>query len=78
MNISLQKYNSFVESKEQSRYKLEYRNGTVYVVEMYSTEHEAVVDIIGKYFNALCPGMYSNAPIEIRVQPRKRISSQFT
>ena len=60
-NISLRKYNSFVESKEQSRYKLEYRNGTVYVVEMYLTEHEAVVDIIGKYFNALCPGMYSNA-----------------
>ncbi|CAG8708949.1 7279_t:CDS:2 [Funneliformis mosseae] len=68
-NISLQQYNSFVESKEISGYKLDYKKGTVYMVEMCSTEHEAVVEIIGDAFRDLCPraayGSRNNAPIQI-------------
>ncbi|CAG8715258.1 17638_t:CDS:2, partial [Funneliformis caledonium] len=80
-NISLQKYNSFVESKEISGYKLDYKKGTIYIVEMCSTEHEAVVEIIGDAFREQCPraiyGSRNNAPIQIRGQPRNGISSQF-
>ncbi|CAG8676683.1 4724_t:CDS:2 [Funneliformis caledonium] len=72
-NISLQQYNSFVESKEISGYKLDYKKGTVYMVEMCSTEHEAVVEIIGDAFRDLCPraayGSRNNAPIQILGQP---------
>ncbi|CAG8771464.1 406_t:CDS:2, partial [Funneliformis caledonium] len=68
-NISLQRYNSFVESKEISGYKLDYKKGTVYIVEMTSTEHEAVVEAVGYYFRTLYPGVPSNAPIQVLGQP---------
>ncbi|CAI2201109.1 15080_t:CDS:2, partial [Funneliformis geosporum] len=68
-NISVEKYNSFIESEEISEYKLNYKKVTVYIVEMCSTEYDTVIDIIGKYFNVLCPSMYSNAPIKVCEQP---------
>jgi len=74
-NITLQQYNSFVERKEISGYKLDYEKGTVYIVEIASPEHEAVVDAVGYYFKALCPGLPRNAPIQVRGQPRKGNSS---
>ena len=78
-NISLQKYNSFIESEEISGYKLDYKKGTVYIVEMASPEHEAVVEIVGDAFRELCPratyGSRNNAPIQLLGQPRKGNSS---
>ncbi|GET00361.1 hypothetical protein GLOIN_2v1763913 [Rhizophagus clarus] len=72
-NISLQEYNSFIESKEISGYKLDYKKGTVYIVEMCSSEREAVVEIVGDAFRELCPraiyGLRTNAPIQILAQP---------
>ena len=56
-NISLEQYNSFVERKEISGYKLDYKKGTVYIVEMASTEHEAVIETVGYYFRTLYPGV---------------------
>ena len=72
-NITLQQYNSFVERKEISGYKLDYEKGTVYIVEMASPEYEAVVEEIGNCFRAY--GMGHNAPIQILGQPRKGNSS---
>ncbi|CAG8498664.1 180_t:CDS:2 [Paraglomus occultum] len=53
-NVSQQEYNSFIENKEISGYKLDYRKGTVYIVEMASTEHEAVIEVVGNAFRKLC------------------------
>jgi hypothetical protein len=72
-NITLQQYNSFIERKEISGYKLDYEKGTVYIVEMTSPKHEAVVEEIGNCFRAY--GMGYNAPIQILEQPRKGNSS---
>lgn len=78
-NIPLHQYNSFIESKEISGYKLDYKKGTVYIVEMASTEHEAVGESVGFFFRNLCPGVPSDiAPIQVLGQPRKENSSQFT
>ena len=78
-NISLQQYNSFVERKEISGYKLNYEKGTVYIVEMASPEHGAVVEIVGDAFRELCPratyGSRNNAPIQLLGQPREGNSS---
>ncbi|RGB22091.1 hypothetical protein C1646_731242 [Rhizophagus diaphanus] len=72
-NISVEEYNSFIESKEISGYKFNYKNGTVYIAEMCSPEHEIVIEIIGDAFRELCPraiyGPRKDAPIQILGQP---------
>ncbi|CAG8637339.1 11665_t:CDS:2 [Paraglomus brasilianum] len=68
LNISMEKYNTFVESKESGSSLTIKR---VYIVEMCLTEYGVVVDIIGKYFNALFPDMFSSTPIQILGRPRK-------
>jgi hypothetical protein len=79
LEISVQDYNSFIEKHEsKSGYKLEYRKGTVYIVDMCSNEHEAVVDSLKQSFHAhdgTC-ALY-DAPIQVRGTPCKRISSQL-
>jgi hypothetical protein len=86
--ISLQEYNTFVENEDISGYKLEYKKGTVYIVEMASPEHEAVVELVGNYFRAIsftvnatgatfnAPGAL-NAPIQVLGQPSKGICSSL-
>ena len=68
-NITLQQYNSFVERKEISGYKLDYKKSIVYIVEIASPEHETVVEKIRNCFRAY--GMGRNAPIQLLAQPRK-------
>ncbi|EXX72865.1 hypothetical protein RirG_065350 [Rhizophagus irregularis DAOM 197198w] len=71
LEISVQDYNSFIEKHEsKSGYKLEYRKGTVCIVDMCSNEHEAVVDSLSKSFHAH-DGTYAdyNAPIQVRGTP---------
>ena len=81
-NISVQKYNFLIENKEISGYKLDYKRGNVYIVEMCTAEHGAVVEIIGNAFRELylraTYGSRNNAPIQVLGHPRKGISSQFT
>ncbi|CAB5377355.1 unnamed protein product [Rhizophagus irregularis] len=71
--ISVERYNSFIESKEISSYKFNYKNGTVYIAEMCTPEHEVVIEIIGDAFRELCPraiyGPRKDAPIQILGQP---------
>ncbi|CAG8673702.1 18800_t:CDS:2 [Gigaspora rosea] len=57
-------------SKEISGYKFEYYNGTVYIIDMCSNEHEAVIEALGDSFRAHSPtyAIY-DAPIQIRGQP---------
>ena len=78
-NISLQQYNSFIESKEISEYKLDYKKGTVYIVEMGSSEHGAVVEMVGYAFRELCPnsiyGSRNDALVQLLGRPRKGNSS---
>ena len=75
LEISVQDYNSFIEKHEKkSGYKLEYRKGTVYMVDMRSSEHGAVVESLSQSFHAH-DGTYAlyNAPIQVRGTPCKRI-----
>ncbi|CAG8759059.1 22865_t:CDS:2 [Cetraspora pellucida] len=66
-DVSVEDYNSFIENQESNIYKFEYKNGSVYIVEMSSTEHEAVVAVLGKSFRARCPpATYAyNEPIQV-------------
>ncbi|CAG8528483.1 10081_t:CDS:2, partial [Scutellospora calospora] len=70
--ISVEDYNSFIESKEISGYKFEYNNGTVYIIDMCTDVHEAVIEALRDSFRAHCPtttyAIY-NSPIQIRGQP---------
>ncbi|CAG8474775.1 10113_t:CDS:2, partial [Diversispora eburnea] len=71
-DVSVRDYNSFIENQESSVYKFEYKSGTVYIVEMISPEHEAVVDALRDYFRAHSPlTTYAppNAPIQTRGSP---------
>ncbi|CAG8574746.1 22532_t:CDS:2 [Cetraspora pellucida] len=67
-DVSVEDYNFFIENKEISGYKLEYNNSTVYVVDMCSNEHEAIVALMYRFFGAHSP-ISSNAPIQLRGQP---------
>src|SRR5689334_12153656 len=51
-DISVQEFNSFIESKEPSGYKFEYNNRCVYIVDMSSGEHEAVIEELRDCFRA--------------------------
>jgi hypothetical protein len=79
LEISVQDYNSFIEKhNSKSGYKLEYRKEIIYIVDMCSNEHEAVVDSLKQSFHAhdgTC-ALY-DAPIQVRGTPCKRISSQL-
>ena len=78
-DISVKEFNSFIESKEPSGYKFEYNNRCVYIVDMCSSEHEAIIEELRDCFRAPFLGTRSiNCPVQIRGQPRKGISSQFT
>jgi len=91
-DISLQEYNTFFESKKISGYKLEYKKGTVYIVDLTLTEHGAVVELIGNYFRAISfnvdAGLNNldtfnalnafNAPIQVFGHPSKENLFQFT
>ncbi|CAG8503034.1 17189_t:CDS:2 [Gigaspora rosea] len=67
-DVSVKDYNFFIESKEISGYKFEYCNGTVYIIDMCSNEHEAVNMVFQRCFDAHCPTYAAyDAPIQIRV-----------
>ncbi|RIA85545.1 hypothetical protein C1645_830630 [Glomus cerebriforme] len=60
-------------SNEISGYKLDYKKGIVYIVEMGLSEHEAVIEIVGDAFRELCPnatyGNQNNAPVQLLGRP---------
>ena len=73
-DISVQEFNSFIETKELSGYKFEYNNRCVYIVDMCSDEHEAVISELRYCFGAPFPSTHlRNCPVQILGQPRKGI-----
>src|SRR3954453_19606266 len=77
LEIFVQEYNSFIEKyKPKSRYKLEYQKGTVYIVNMCSSEHRAGVNSLSQSFYAY-NSTYSlyNALIQVHNMSYKRIFS---
>ena len=49
-NISIKNYNKFLESHKPSGYKFEYNNGNVFIIDMCTEVHEAVVALLQEYF----------------------------
>ncbi len=56
-NVSVKDFNAFLDCNESTGYKFYWNkhDKNVYIVEMASTEHEAVVEIVGDAFRELCP-----------------------
>jgi len=77
-DVSVQDFNSFIESKDRIEYKIEYKNGTVYIVDMPTAEHEKVVILLIKRFDVPNGGVLEfNAPLQIFGQSCKRIPSSL-
>ena len=74
-NISIKKYNKFLESRKPSGYKLEYNNGSVIIIDMCTRVHEAVVALLQDYFKIPNGGVIINPPIVVRGQPCKKIQA---
>ncbi|CAG8618868.1 9364_t:CDS:2 [Paraglomus brasilianum] len=68
-DVSVQDFNSFIESKDGIGYKIEYKNGTVYIVDMPTTEHGKVVFLLSKCFDVPNGGVPEfNSPLQISGQ----------
>ncbi|RIB08157.1 hypothetical protein C2G38_2147216 [Gigaspora rosea] len=67
-NISIKNYNKFLESREPSGYKFEYNNGNVFIIDMCTEVHEAVVALLQEYFRIPNGGVIINPPIVVRGQ----------
>jgi len=74
-NISIKNYNKFLESRKPSGYKFEYNNGNVFIIDMCTEIHEAVVALLQDYFKIPNGGVIINPPIVVRGQSRKRIQA---
>jgi hypothetical protein len=73
-DVSVQDFNSFIERKDKIGYKAEYRNGTVYIVDMTTSEHEAVIEVVGNRFRVANGGAsFLTSPLQILGQPCKGI-----
>ena len=75
-DVSVQDFNSFIESKDKIGYKIEYKNGTVYIVDMPTSEHEAVISELRDFFNPNGGGI-RNSPLHVLGQPCKGITSSL-
>ena len=77
-DVSVQDFNSFIESKDGIGYKIEYKNGTVYIVDMPTAEHGKVVFLLSKRFDVPNGGVLDfNSPLQIFGQSCKRIPSIY-
>src|SRR2546423_943214 len=66
-DVSVQEFNSFLESKDKIGYKIDYKNGTVYIVDMPTNEHEVVIFVLTKRFDVPNGGALAfNSPLQIR------------
>ena len=77
-DVSVQDFNSFIESKDKIGYKIEYKNGTVYIVDMPTAEHEKVVFLLMKRFDVPNGGVLDfNSPLQIFGQSCKGMPSSL-
>ncbi|PKK61815.1 hypothetical protein RhiirC2_718158 [Rhizophagus irregularis] len=66
--VSVEAYNNFLENNVSTGYKFHWDNGDVYIVDMASPEHEALVTWLFKYFNIPNGGVDDDPPIDIALQ----------
>ncbi|CAG8514282.1 7606_t:CDS:2 [Paraglomus brasilianum] len=77
-DVSVQDFNSFIESKDRIGYKIEYKNGTVYIVDMPTAEHERVVCVLNRCFEVPNGGAHNlNSPLQLFGQSCKGIPSSL-
>ena len=72
-NISIKKYNKFLESHESSGYKLEYNDGDVIIIEMRTAVHASIITLLQDYFKIPNGGVIIDPPICVVGQPCKKI-----
>ncbi|CAG8711939.1 8547_t:CDS:2, partial [Cetraspora pellucida] len=72
-NISIKNHNKFLESHELSGYKFEYNDGNIFIIDMCTQVHEAVVALLQRYFNVPNGNEIADPPILVSGQPRKKI-----
>jgi Uma2 family endonuclease len=71
-NVSVERYNKFIDRKAPRGYKYHYENGDVFIIDMSSYEHSSLVHFLADYFkvyNGATP--MRNKPIEISGDTRK-------
>ena len=77
-DVSVQDFNTFIESNDGIGYKIEYKNGTVYIIDLPTSEHEIVISVLARSFdvpNGDAPVF--NAPLQILGHPCKGVPSKF-
>ncbi|RHZ77633.1 hypothetical protein Glove_174g125 [Diversispora epigaea] len=63
---TIKEYNNFLERQESSGYKYQRKNnGDVYIIDMNNEEHDSVVGLLLRYFNAPNNNVILNPPIEV-------------
>jgi len=50
-NVSVERYNKFIDRKAPRGYKYHYENGDVFIIDMSSYEHSSLVHFLADYFN---------------------------
>jgi len=62
-NVSVERYNKFIDRKAPRGYKYHYENGDVFIIDMSSYEHSSLVQFLADYFNVY------NGAIPMRNKP---------
>ncbi|RHZ52445.1 hypothetical protein Glove_461g79 [Diversispora epigaea] len=74
--ILVKKYNKFLDRNEKTGYKFSWEDKNVYIIEMASQEHEAIVSYLFKCFDEP-NNRVKIGPIEVSGQPCKGFSSSL-
>src|SRR5207245_474586 len=64
-------YNNFLEQNSSTRYKFQWDNGNVYIVDMANPEHGCAVLRLINYFNVPNGGIDDDPPIDIALRSCK-------
>ena len=71
LRVSVEAYNNFLENNESTGYKFHLDDGNVYIVDMASSVHEALVSQLYCYFKVPNGGIDDDPPIDIALQSCK-------
>ena len=71
-NVSVERYNKFIDRKAPRGYKYHYENGDVFIIDMSSYEHSTLVILLTLMLNVQNGTMLRNNPIEISGDTRKK------
>jgi len=73
-NVSVERYNKFIDRKAPRGYKYHYENGDVFIIDMSSYEHSRIVVFLINYFNVYNGGTpMRNQPILISGDTCKKL-----